>query len=102
MPTIDVWLLPLQNATMNPRITIDKAGRVVIPKPVREALRLDPGDELELEASDDALVLRPVRATPALARERGVWVYRSGATVDAPLADLIDGTRGDRADELLP
>jgi AbrB family looped-hinge helix DNA binding protein len=86
---------------MSHTITIDKAGRVVIPKPVRDALRLDPGDELELEASEDAVVLRPVRATPAMARESGVWVYRSGATVDTPLPDLIDAARSDRADELL-
>ena len=36
---------------MNTRLIIDKAGRVVIPKPLREELNLEPGDSLEVELS---------------------------------------------------
>ncbi len=32
---------------MNIRLTIDKAGRIVIPKALREELNLEPGDSLE-------------------------------------------------------
>jgi len=35
---------------MSGRLVIDKAGRVVIPKTLREHLRLEPGDSLELES----------------------------------------------------
>ncbi|MGH9550162.1 MAG: AbrB/MazE/SpoVT family DNA-binding domain-containing protein, partial [Terriglobales bacterium] len=46
---------------MNTTLTIDKAGRIVLPKPVREALQISPGDSLELESSEDQILLRPAR-----------------------------------------
>jgi AbrB family looped-hinge helix DNA binding protein len=45
---------------MNNRLTIDKAGRVVIPKPLREELHLEPGDCLEMETAGEQITLRPV------------------------------------------
>jgi AbrB family looped-hinge helix DNA binding protein len=35
---------------MNTTITVDKAGRIVLPKPVRDKLQLQAGDSLEVEA----------------------------------------------------
>jgi AbrB family looped-hinge helix DNA binding protein len=81
---------------MNAKITIDGAGRVVLPKSVREALRLGPGDELEVEKEDDRLILSPVRIPPGLRKERGVWVYRSGKPAEAPIPDLIEEQRSQR------
>jgi AbrB family looped-hinge helix DNA binding protein len=46
---------------MNTRLTIDKAGRVVILKPLREELHLEPGDSLEMESAGEQIILRPVR-----------------------------------------
>jgi AbrB family looped-hinge helix DNA binding protein len=48
---------------MNTRLTIDKAGRVVIPKPLREELDFGPGDALEIERAGEEITLRPVRET---------------------------------------
>ncbi len=67
---------------MSTRLVIDKAGRVVIPKPLREELHLWPGDSLELESVGEQITLRPVRGTVPLIKERGVWVFHS----DEPLA----------------
>ena len=74
---------------MSMRLTLDKAGRIVIPKPVREALRLEPGDMLELEQAGDALTLRPVRGTGPLVKEQGVWVFRSGRPLAAATTDAV-------------
>ena len=50
---------------MNTRLVMDKAGRVVIPKPLREELRLEPGDALELEsAGSTSLCVRPAATGP--------------------------------------
>jgi AbrB family looped-hinge helix DNA binding protein len=75
---------------MNANLTIDKAGRIVLPKPVRDQLELAPGDQLTMESDDDRIVLRPSRGTAQLRKKRGVWVYHSGeplteATVDETL-----------------
>jgi AbrB family looped-hinge helix DNA binding protein len=45
---------------VNIRLTIDKAGRVVIPKPLREELHLEAGDALEMESAGEQITLRPV------------------------------------------
>ena len=74
---------------MNTRLTIDKAGRVVIPKPLREELRLEPGDALEMESAGEQITLRPVRGTGPLAKEHGVWVFRTGQVLAASVADEV-------------
>ena len=86
---------------MNARITLDKAGRVVLPKSVRDALRVGPGDSLEIESGDERIVLSPVRVRPGLQKEHGVWVYRSGAPSNASIPDLIDNQRARRTREIL-
>jgi AbrB family looped-hinge helix DNA binding protein len=44
------------------RTTIDAAGRIVVPKPLREQLGFSPGTELEIDAVDGRLeVLVPSR-----------------------------------------
>lgn len=56
------------------RATIDGAGRVVIPKPLRDEIGLRPGQELSIEARDGQIVIEPVEVPMILAEERGVLV----------------------------
>src|SRR5271169_2026428 len=78
-------------------LTVDKAGRVVLPKPVRDELQLSPGDSLELESSEQQIVLRPVRGTGPLRRKRGIWVFRTGEPLSAKtVSDAITEVRRDR------
>jgi AbrB family looped-hinge helix DNA binding protein len=61
----DIWNEPFMMAFMNVTITLDKAGRVVIPKTLRDELHLEPGDALELETEGDRVTLRaPYRNPP--------------------------------------
>jgi AbrB family looped-hinge helix DNA binding protein len=83
----DKWKFPFYNSKMNTTVTLDKAGRVVIPKPLRDALRLAPGDELVLESDGDRVTLRPVRSASALRKEHGIWVFRSGRKLTAAETD---------------
>lgn len=41
-------------------VRIDSAGRIVVPKKIRDRLGLQPGCELELEESADEITLKPV------------------------------------------
>jgi len=82
---------------MNSRLTIDKAGRVVIPKPLREQLHLEPGDSLEMESAGEQITLRPVRGTAALKKEHGVWVFHSGQSLPASSTeDMLREIREER------
>ena len=66
---------------MNTTVTIDGAGRVVLPKPLRDELRLEAGDTLQLELEGERVTLRPVRSKSPLRKERGVWVFHGGGTL---------------------
>jgi AbrB family looped-hinge helix DNA binding protein len=82
---------------MNVRLTMDKAGRVVIPKPLREELHLEPGDVLEIESAGEQLTLRPVRGTGPLTNEHGVWVFHTGQPLPASATDeMLQQIRAER------
>ena len=74
---------------MNTRLVIDKAGRIVIPKRLREELQLGAGDTLEMESTGEEIMLRPVRGTGPLTKEHGVWVFHSGQPLPASVTDEI-------------
>jgi AbrB family looped-hinge helix DNA binding protein len=71
--------------------TLDRFGRIVIPKQVREDLGLDPGSVLVIEAKDDRIVLGVRRDEPDLVREDGVLVYTGEAVGD--LDQAVDAQR---------
>jgi AbrB family looped-hinge helix DNA binding protein len=82
---------------MNTIVTLDKAGRVVIPKTLRDELRLAPGDTLALESDGERVTLRPVRSASALRKEQGIWVFRSGRKLSAEETDqLLENLRQER------
>jgi AbrB family looped-hinge helix DNA binding protein len=82
---------------MNHRLTIDKAGRVVIPKTIRQKLQLEPGDTLELENTGQHITLRPVHGTGSLKKEQGVWVFYSGQAITASdTEDVLEKIREER------
>lgn len=60
------------------KTTIDRAGRVVLPKPLRDHLQLEPGDWLSLDSKEDEIVIRPLRGTVPLQKKRGIWTFGSG------------------------
>lgn len=72
---------------MSITVTLDKAGRVVIPKILRDELRLGPGDSLTLESNGDHVTLRPVRSASALRKKRGIWVFRGDRKISAAETD---------------
>ncbi|HUF02205.1 MAG TPA: AbrB/MazE/SpoVT family DNA-binding domain-containing protein [Gaiellaceae bacterium] len=48
------------------KTTIDRLGRVVVPKPIRERLQLRGGETLEVEERDGVVELRPATAEVAV------------------------------------
>jgi AbrB family looped-hinge helix DNA binding protein len=54
--------------------TIDRAGRVVIPKPIREAAGLKPGSPLKIEYRDGRVEIERKSPKARLVRKGGVLV----------------------------
>lgn len=66
------------------RVTIDHAGRIVVPKSLRLALGIQPGQALEIRAGEGRLEIEIV-PTPMQLRKRGKGVV---AVPDAELPPL--------------
>ena len=82
---------------MNTTVTLDKAGRVVLPKKLRDELRLEPGDALELKSEAEQITMWPVRSSSPLRKERGIWVFRAGRKLPAAVTDrVLDDLRQER------
>jgi AbrB family looped-hinge helix DNA binding protein len=69
------------------QVTLDRAGRVVLPKALRDELHLSPGDTLDVTVEDDAVKLHLRRTATPLQKERGVWVFRTGEPLTASETD---------------
>lgn len=78
---------------------MDTAGRVVLPKKVRERFRLQGGDTLALEIKGDAIQLRPEQRGARLERVNGVLVLVS-ATFIPEGKDLVSELREERIDQV--
>jgi AbrB family looped-hinge helix DNA binding protein len=86
---------------MHETVQIDQAGRIVLPKRVRERFRLQGGDTLDLEVTGDAIQLRPARSPVRLEKINGVLVLATGAPL--PLErDLVSESREQRLNEFFP
>ena len=57
---------------MKTTVTVDEAAGVVLPELVRDELGLRPDDALEVETSNGAITLRPIRAKARMWEEDGV------------------------------
>jgi len=62
--------------------TLDKFGRVVIPKRVRDDLGLKPGAVLQIEQADQKILMEPANEKPHVVVKNGVLVFSGTATGD--------------------
>jgi AbrB family looped-hinge helix DNA binding protein len=79
------------------RTTIDKAGRVVIPAPLRDRTGLAPGAELEITADETGIRIERVAPGPRLVKVGRRLVARPTAPVGSrpalDIATLIEDER---------
>jgi AbrB family looped-hinge helix DNA binding protein len=91
------------NAMKTETIQIDKAGRVVLPKPLREHFNLLPGDKLRLSVEGKAIKLEPTDVAGSLVRKGRVLVFRgefSEPLTAAKVDELLQETREERFPEI--
>ncbi len=75
--------------------TLDKYGRIVIPKALRDQLGMEAGTELILEAEGDHLVLRPVQRD-VLEEQDGLLVSTAEVDDTVDVQSVIDEVRAER------
>jgi AbrB family looped-hinge helix DNA binding protein len=66
------------------KTTIDAAGRIVVPKALRQALGLKPGQPMEIRAGDGRLEIE-IAPTPMQLKKRGTGVVAVPADSLPPL-----------------
>ena len=87
------------NAMKTETIQIDKAGRVVLPKPLREQFNLLPGDKLRLSVEGQGFRLEPADAGGEFVRKGSVLVFTGDFAepiTTAKINELVEQNREDR------
>lgn len=74
-------------------ITMDGAGRLVIPKTIREELNLVAGSELEISAEAGGILLKIADSEPRLVPRQGLLVHHGSPKLDLDVAEFIRNGR---------
>ncbi len=75
--------------------TLDKFGRVIIPKQIRDHLGLKSGEVLHVEGLQDEVLLKPLREEAPLHSKEGVLVFSGTAS-----GNLVEAVRAHREEQL--
>jgi AbrB family looped-hinge helix DNA binding protein len=73
---------------------VDRFGRIVVPKEMRDRHGLVPGSQVEIEDSAETIVLRVLSDLPGLVEKQGILIFRGRATGD--LDSAIRSHRNER------
>lgn len=71
------------------RTAIDAAGRIVVPKALRDELGLEPGRPLDIHARDGSLVIEPLQTPVSLVRRGKRLVAKPGAPLPTLTQDEV-------------
>ena len=76
------------------KTTIDRAGRLVVPKPIREAAGIVPGAELEIRVADGRIEIEPAPLEVRLAKKGALTVAVPRKKVPSLSAGVVKRTLG--------
>ena len=74
--------------------TIDRFGRIVIPKRIRDDFNLKTGAPLRIVEGDNEIVLKPIEDEPSLIEKDGVLVFTGKAVGN--IEDNLEQSRRER------
>jgi AbrB family looped-hinge helix DNA binding protein len=88
---------------MNAIVEIDKAGRIVVPKKLRDDLHLVAGTRLRIERSGDRLTFEPEHAEPQLILKDGMLVVSGepGTLTNEDVSEVIRQGYAERMERIL-
>ena len=82
-------------------LRIDKAGRIVVPKPLRERLGFKPDTELEAIEQPEGVLLKRVEQRPSMVKVDGLWVHQGSAEPGANWERILEDVREERIKSVL-
>ena len=83
------------------KLWIDKTGRIVVPKPLRERLGFRPDTELEAIEQPEGVLLKRVHQRPSMVKVDGLWVHQGSAEPGANWERILEDVREERIESLL-
>lgn len=89
-------------ATQVTHITIDKFGRVVLPKEIRDRFSIREGTEFEVNEQEDVILLRPVEKQAKVVKKNGWFVIQTGKNLPEDIIlKTIEKVREERNREIV-
>jgi AbrB family looped-hinge helix DNA binding protein len=85
-------------------VPIDQAGRIVLPKGVREELAIKSGDKLRLSINGSSVTLTPTSEKPGFIRKGKSFVFSTkgqGTLTNEAVTHLIQAGREEREDAII-
>ena len=83
------------------KLRIDKAGRIVVPKRLRERLGFKPDTELEAIEQPEGVLLKRVEQRPSMVKVDGLWVHQGSAEPGANWERILEDVREERIESVL-
>ena len=77
-------------------LSIDKFGRVVLPKKLRERLGVRSGLTVEVLDAAGGVILKPVRHAPTLIRKQGILIHQGQPSRSVAWPTLVEDEREER------
>jgi AbrB family looped-hinge helix DNA binding protein len=94
--------LPWQNGMIHGMtLQIDKSGRIVVPKRIRQRLGWKPGAELEVSERPEGILLRRPERQPSMVQVDGLWVHQGVAEPGTDWDRVVEDSREERLGRLI-
>jgi len=92
----------MANATIyGMELRIDKSGRIVVPKPLRDRLGFKPDTEIAAIEQPGGVLLKRVEEGSSMVKIDGLWVHRGVPEPGANWERVLDDERETRIDSIL-
>jgi AbrB family looped-hinge helix DNA binding protein len=83
------------------QVRIDKSGRIVVPKLMRERLGFKPDTELDAIEQPEGVLLKRVEQRPSMVKVDGLWVHQGAAEPGANWEHILEEVREARIESVL-
>jgi AbrB family looped-hinge helix DNA binding protein len=83
------------------KLRLDKSGRVVLPKPLRQRLGLRAGTTFEATEAAEGVLLRPIARQPSLIERDGFLVHTGQTSRAFDWLQLTDDLHQERLRDIL-